>query len=75
MIISSFLYTLGKKICVQSISDSGLLSKPREVAPLRTPSEPKYGFVLPQTANPSKLQPWEIKMIVNYLGHPLAWGT
>ena len=45
------------------------------IVPLRTSSEPKCCFVFPLTASPSKLQPWEIEMLVNYSGHPLAWGT
>lgn len=75
MIISSFLWKPDKEICVKSIFDLGLLFNPMKGAPLRTLSEPKHCFVLPPTASASKLQPWEIKMIVNYLGHPLAWGT
>lgn len=44
------------------------------IALLRTLSEPKYCFVLPQTTSPSKLQPWEIKMIVNYSAIPWPGG-
>jgi hypothetical protein len=41
---------------------------------LQTLSEPKYCLVLSQTARDSKLQPWEMRMIVNYPGIPWPGG-
>lgn len=72
MVIFRFFCKLDKKMYVKAFLIGAYYFYSMKAAPLRTFDEPKYYFVLPQTASPSKLQPWEIKMTVNYAGHPLA---